>query len=75
MKVGERVVIAASVYENTHDDFKGVWTSDWREEDKKYLGKRTWMPPFEIYNTTCLIVEGFALDIIPDDEFIKRYGF
>ena len=68
------VIIAESVYAKTHSAYKGVWTTE-REGCEEYMGKRTWMPPFYLFNTTCLLIEGYALTIIPDEEFTKRYGF
>lgn len=73
-KVGGKVIIAVSVYNDTHKDFKGIWDTE-REGCEKYMGKRTWMPPFDLFNSTCLLIEDFGLDIIPDNEFIERYGY
>ena len=79
VKTDKGVVIAQSVYDNTHRDFKGVWDcertdwEDWEQVKDKYMGKRTWMPPFGLYNTTCLLVEGMGLEILPDEEFDKRF--
>lgn len=68
------IIIAESVYNDTHKDYKGVWDVD-REGAEEYMGKRTWMPPFSLFNTTCLLVEDFGLDIISDKEFSERYGY
>lgn len=74
------VFIAESVYENTHRDFKSVWTCErwdwekWEEIRDQYIGKRTWMPPFYLFNTTCLLVEGQNFTILPDEEFDKRFS-
>lgn len=78
-KTDDGVVIAQSVYDNTHKDFKGVWDAErydwdnWEQVRDKYMGKRTWMPPYSLFNGTCLLVEGMGLEIIPDDEFDKMY--
>lgn len=63
-KAGCKVVIAQSVYDNTHKDFKG-------EQD----GRRSWMPPFSLFNTSCRLIEGQTLDIIPDKTFTKVFGY
>lgn len=81
MKVGRKAVIAESVYNKTPNDYKGLWTTerwdreDWEQVRSKYIGKRTWMPPCDLFGGTCLLVEGLALEIIPDEEFTKRFGF
>lgn len=69
------VIIAQSEYDNTHKGFKGVWTTErydfpnWDTEREKYIGKRTWMPPFSLLNTSCLLVEGQNFEIVSDEEF------
>lgn len=74
------VFISESCYNNTGKDFKGVWNierwdcDDWEEERDKYMCKRTWMPPFSLFNTSCLLVEGRDLEILPDQEWERRFG-
>lgn len=79
--IGKNLYIAQSVYDNTHKDYKGVWTTerydwdDWEEVREQYIGKRTWMPPFYVFNCTCLCIEGQNFEIIPDEnweEFITN---
>lgn len=78
---GCKVVIAESVYNNTHKDFKGVWDTerddweDWEKVRSQYMGRRTWMPPFSLFNKTCLLVDGLTLDIISDELFKKIFGY
>jgi len=71
---GCKVVIAESVYNDTHKDFKGVWDTE-REGCEEYMGRRTWMPPFSLFNKTCLLVDGLTLDIISDELFKKIFGY
>ena len=73
-KVGHKAVISESVYNDTHRDFKGVWETE-REGCEKYMGKRTWMPPVSLFGSTCLLIEGFSLDIIPDKTFEEIFGY
>lgn len=73
IKSGEKIYISQSVYDHTHKDFKGVWTTErwdtdnWEHDRKKYIGKRTWMPPYDLLGKTCLLVEGQGFEIVPDD--------
>lgn len=73
-RVGEKAIIAESVYKDTHNDFKGVWNIE-QEGCEKYMGKRVWMPPCYLFHSTCLLIEDFTLDIIPDKEFTERFGY
>lgn len=73
-RVGDKAIIAESVYNDTHDDFKGVWSTE-REGCEKYMGKRTWMPPYYLFNSACLLIEDFSLAIIPDKEFTQIFGY
>ena len=75
IKIGKQVFIPQSLYDSTHSDFKGVWTSerydwpDWETIRDRYVGKRTWMPPCWLFGSTCLLIEGQNFTILPDTEF------
>ncbi len=80
-KKDDVVFISESCYDDTHKDFKGVWPKgswdydDWKEIRCKHMGwVRTWMPPFSLLNTSCLLVEGMDLEILPDQEWERRFG-
>ena len=78
---GSMVYVSQSQYDKTSDDFKGIWTAErwdlpnWEEEREKHIGKRTIMPPFALFDTTCLLVEGQGMEIVSDDAFeeIKKW--
>lgn len=74
-----KVVITEKEYDETCKDYKGVITEDdavfWGddgdiESERKFIGKRTWMPPFWVFGYTCLLAESNAFEIIetPKDE-------
>lgn len=69
------VIIAQSVYDNTPNDYKGVWDTErydipnWDKIREMYIGKRTWMPPFDLFGHSCLCIEGRSLTIVSDEEF------
>ena len=73
------VIIAQSVYDNTPNDYKGVWDTErhdipnWDKIREMYIGKRTWMPPFDLFGHSCLCIEGMGLEIISDAEFDMTY--
>ena len=48
-----KVIITKKEYDETSKDYKG-------EHD----GKRSWMPPFDVFGTTCSLTEGPGLEII-----------
>lgn len=74
------VFISEQVYANTPNDFKDVWSAerwdwpDWEEIKDSYMGKRTWMPPFWLFNKTCLLVEGQEFEILSDQEWDSRFA-
>ena len=59
------IYIPESLYNDTHEDFKGVSVDD--------KTKRVWMPPCELLGSTCLLKEGGNFKIIPDWEFIESF--
>lgn len=78
------IVIPKSLYDDTHEDFKGTFEGNWNECNEHYggnweeyvkkcphIGKRTWMPPLFLFGCTCLIVESDRFKIIYDEEFIN----
>lgn len=72
---GSMVYVSQSQYDKTSDDFKGIWTAerwdlpDWESKREKHIGKRTIMPPFDLFDTTCLLVEGNGMEIVSDEVF------
>lgn len=77
---GEGVVyVSQSAYDETPKSYKGVWDVErwdlpnWETERVKYMGKRTIMPPFALFDTTCLLVEGNGMEVISDEEWQRRY--
>ena len=72
---GSMVYVSQSQYDNTPKDFKGVWDverwdlPDWESKRERYMGKRTIMPPFSLFDTTCLLIEGNGMEIVSDDVF------
>lgn len=50
-----KVIITEKEYDETSKDYKG-------EHD----GKRSWMPPFDVFGTTCSLTEGSMLEIISE---------
>lgn len=79
MRTDAVVYVSQSAYDKTPDAYKGVWDVErvdfpnWEEIKHKYMGKRTIMPPFALFDTTCLLVEGNGMEIIPDEEWNKKY--
>lgn len=79
-KKDDMVFISESCYNDTDKDFKGVWNIErWDCDDREevrdqYMGKRTWMPPYRIFNKPCVLVEGVNLEILPDQEWECRFG-
>lgn len=83
-----KVVITQKEFGETCGDYKSVITEEdaifWGkdgdvESGRKFIGKRTWMPPCWVYGYTCLLVEGKAFGIIetPKDEtdfILKSYS-
>lgn len=71
------VYVSESQYEKTPKDFKGVWEFErfdipnWKELRGKYMGKRTMMPPFALFNSCCLMIDGVSMKIVSDEEFNK----
>ena len=57
-----------SEYLRKPKDYRGEWDTErwdipnWKEERKKYMGKRTLMT--NINGDTCLVVEGMGLEIM-----------
>lgn len=74
------VYVSQSAYDKTPEGFKGVWDVErwdlpnWESDRAKYMGKRTIMPPFALFDTTCLLVEGNGMEILTDKEWNKRYN-
>ena len=64
-----------SEYLRKPKDYRGEWTTErwdipnWKEERKKYMGKRTLMT--NVDGATCLVVEGLSLEIIDDSDWKK----
>ena len=75
------VYVSQSQYDKTPKDFKGVWDVErwdlpnWESKREKYMGERTIMPPFALFDTTCLLIEGQGMEIVSDDAFeeIKKW--
>jgi hypothetical protein len=76
---GSMVYVSQSAYDKSQ--YNGIWDVErwdwpnWEEERVKYMGKRTIMPPFALFGTTCLLVEGQGMEIVSDDAFeeIKKW--
>ena len=72
---GNLCFVSESQYEKTSKDFKGVWEYErwdipnWAEVREKYMGKRTIMPPFSLFDTTCLLIDGLSMEIVSDERF------
>jgi hypothetical protein len=85
MRNESMVYVSQSAYDKTPKDFKGVWDVErwdlpnWESKREKYMGKRTIMPPFSLFDSTCLLVEGDGMEILSDEEWKKKkdelYGF
>lgn len=64
-----------SEYLRKPKDYRVEWTTErwdipnWKEERKKYMGKRTLMT--NVDGATCLVVEGLSLEIIDDTDWKK----
>ena len=75
IRTDSMVYVSQSRYDNTSKDFKGVWDIErwdlpnWAEQREKYMGKRTIMPPFDLFGTTCLLIEGQGMEIVSDEAF------
>lgn len=78
------IVIPKSLYDDTYEDFKGIFKGNWNECNRVYggnwkeyikkcprIGKRSWMPPVSLFGCTCLIVESDRFRIVHDEEFIN----
>lgn len=77
------VFIPQCYYDDTGKDYKGVfegnvnecniyYDGDWDKYIKTcpQIGKRTWMPPFDLFNMTCLLVESEKFSILNDLDFM-----
>lgn len=64
----KKVLMTQKEYDKA--SYTGVWTTerwdipDWENEREKYMGKRTWMPPCDLFGGTCLLVEGMGFEIV-----------
>ena len=67
-----------SEYLRKPKDYRGEWTTErwdipnWKEERKKYMGKRTLMT--NVDGATCLVVEGFYCDTLEDMKSLAEIG-
>ena len=73
MRNGSMVYVSQSAYDKSQ--YNGIWDverwdlPDWESNRAKYMGKRTIMPPFALFDSTCLLVEGLGMEIVSDEVF------